>query len=152
MRTLGLRRLGLRRLDLARARVVQPLDDRARHRQRRARMKQGAQQCHGAQRLSSRQLTIDLLEIGRHVSGGKVLMMRAGTPPTSLLGGTSAVTTEPAATTLEAPMRTPGRMVARAPIQHPLPISIGSDPGIADSPAGRASAQSNPRSRRRAAS
>ena len=41
----------------------------------------------------------------------------AGTPPTIANGGTSRVTTAPAATTLPRPSVTPGRIVARVPIQ-----------------------------------
>ena len=40
----------------------------------------------------------------------------AGTPPTIVFGGTSAVTTAPAATTEFSPMVTPGNIVAAAPI------------------------------------
>ena len=45
-----------------------------------------------------------------------VLMTLAGTPATTVLGGTSLVTTAPAATTEFSPMVTPGNIVALAPI------------------------------------
>ena len=44
-------------------------------------------------------------------------IMRAGTPATTVIGGTCAVTTAPAATTAPRPTVTPGRMVAFAPTQ-----------------------------------
>ena len=49
----------------------------------------------------------------------------AGTPPTSVFGSTSFVTTAPAATTAPSPMVTPPIIVALAPIQQPSPIMIG---------------------------
>lgn len=49
----------------------------------------------------------------------------AGTPPTSVFGSTSFVTTAPAATTAPSPMVTPPTIVALAPIQQPSPIMIG---------------------------
>ena len=49
----------------------------------------------------------------------------AGIPPTIVFGGTSAVTTAPAATTAFSPMVTPGKIVAAAPIQSPFFITIG---------------------------
>ncbi|EAR14588.1 hypothetical protein RB2501_00891 [Robiginitalea biformata HTCC2501] len=42
---------------------------------------------------------------------------RAGTPATTVFGGTSLFTSAPAATTELLPTVTPGRMVAPAPIQ-----------------------------------
>ena len=52
-------------------------------------------------------------------------MCLAGIPPTTVLGGTSVVTTEPAATTEFSPMVTPGNIVAAAPIQALRFITIG---------------------------
>ena len=49
----------------------------------------------------------------------------AGTPPTSVCGGTDRATTAPAATTDPAPTVTPGRIVTLAPIQAPSSIVIG---------------------------
>ncbi len=53
-------------------------------------------------------------------------MTFAGTPATSVAGGTSCVTTAPAATTASAPMVTPGRIVVAAPIHAFAWIAIGS--------------------------
>src|SRR5664280_249570 len=50
----------------------------------------------------------------------------AGTPATRVAGGTSCVTTAPAATTESAPMVTPGKTVAAVPIHTFLSIVIGS--------------------------
>jgi hypothetical protein len=52
-------------------------------------------------------------------------MTRAGFPPTSVLGGTSLVTTEPAATTEFSPTVTPPMMVAPAAIHTFFSITIG---------------------------
>ena len=52
-------------------------------------------------------------------------MSFAGTPPTTMLGGTSFVTTAPAATIAPSPMVTPGVMVALAPIHTFFPMKIG---------------------------
>ena len=49
------------------------------------------------------------------------LMILAGTPATITLGGTSLVTTAPAATMELSPMVTPGRMVAWEPIHTLFP-------------------------------
>jgi hypothetical protein len=49
----------------------------------------------------------------------------AGLPPTRVFGGTSLVTTEPAAMTELSPKVTPPMMVAPAAIQTFLPITIG---------------------------
>ena len=49
-----------------------------------------------------------------------------GTPPTTTFGGTSRVTTQPAATIEPLPTVTPGKMMAPAPIQQPSPIVTGS--------------------------
>ena len=54
-----------------------------------------------------------------------VLSTRAGTPPTTVIGGTSFVTTAPAATTAQSPSVTPGRMVAFEPIQTFSPMRMG---------------------------
>lgn len=54
---------------------------------------------------------------------------RAGTPATSVFGGTSAVTTAPAATTAPSPTVTPGRMLTDAPIHAPSPICTPRDCG-----------------------
>ncbi len=53
-------------------------------------------------------------------------MTFAGTPATSVAGGTSWVTTAPAATTESAPMVTPGKIVAAVPIHTFVSIVIGS--------------------------
>lgn len=45
-----------------------------------------------------------------------VLITFAGTPPTTVLAGTSLLTTAPAATMAFSPTVTPGKMVAPAPI------------------------------------
>lgn len=50
-------------------------------------------------------------------SGAIDLMNFAGTPPTMTFGGTSFVTTAPAAITALSPIITPGRIVAFAPTQ-----------------------------------
>ncbi len=50
---------------------------------------------------------------------------RAGTPATSVRGGTSFVTTAPAATTASSPTVTPCRTVAPAAIHTPRPMRIG---------------------------
>ena len=52
-------------------------------------------------------------------------IMRAGTPPTIVLAGTSFATTAPAATTALSPIVTPESITARAPIQTPFPMRIG---------------------------
>ena len=49
----------------------------------------------------------------------------AGTPPTMVFGGTSAITTAPAATTEFSPMVTPGKIVAAAPIHALRFTTIG---------------------------
>lgn len=49
----------------------------------------------------------------------------AGTPATNVFGGTSFVTTAPAATIAPSPMVTPLNMVAPTPIQTLSPIIIG---------------------------
>ena len=56
---------------------------------------------------------------------GFVLMILAGTPPTTVLAGTSRLTTAPAATTAPSPTVTPCRIVAFAPIQTFFPIRMG---------------------------
>jgi hypothetical protein len=53
-------------------------------------------------------------------------MTFAGTPATRVAGGTSWVTTAPAATTESAPMVTPGKIVAATPIHTFVSIVIGS--------------------------
>ena len=50
---------------------------------------------------------------------------RAGTPPTTMSGGTSFVTTAPAATMAPSPMVTPGVTVALAPIHTFFPMTMG---------------------------
>ena len=50
---------------------------------------------------------------------------RAGTPATTVLAGTSSVTTDPAATTAWSPMVTPGRIVADRPTQTLTPRRTG---------------------------
>ena len=62
----------------------------------------------------------------RSVGAHSSLMTVAGTPATSVAGGTSRVTTAPAATTESAPMLTPGRIVAAVAIHTFGPIVIGS--------------------------
>jgi hypothetical protein len=52
----------------------------------------------------------------------KVRMARAGTPATRVVGGTSRLTTAPAATTAPSPTVTPPRTVAPAPIQTLAPM------------------------------
>ena len=52
-------------------------------------------------------------------------MIRAGTPATTVQGGTSRVTTVPAPTTALSPIRTPGRITAFALTQTLAPIVIG---------------------------
>lgn len=49
----------------------------------------------------------------------------AGTPPTTFIGGTSRLITDPAATTAQLLIVTPGRIVAFEPIQTFFPIFIG---------------------------
>ena len=49
----------------------------------------------------------------------------AGTPATMVAGGTSRVTTAPAATMALSPMVTPARTVALEPIQTRLPMTMG---------------------------
>lgn len=49
----------------------------------------------------------------------------AGTPPATVLHGTSLVTTAPAATTAPSPMVTPGQTVALDPIHTRLPMTMG---------------------------
>lgn len=56
-----------------------------------------------------------------------VLTTFAGTPATTVFGGTSFVTTAPAATTAPSPTVTPGRIVECDPIQTLLPILIGAE-------------------------
>ena len=56
---------------------------------------------------------------------GRARMTRAGTPAASVCGGTSARTSEPAATTAPAPMVTPPSTVTLAPSQAPSPMTIG---------------------------
>ena len=56
---------------------------------------------------------------------GRVPIGRAGTPPTIASGGTSRVTTAPAATTQPRPSVTPGRIVARVPIQTLSSMTTG---------------------------
>ena len=51
-------------------------------------------------------------------------MTRAGFPPTRVFGGTSLVTTEPAATTEFSPTVTPPMMVAPAAIQTFFSIAM----------------------------
>ena len=51
---------------------------------------------------------------------------RAGTPETTACGGTSRVTTAPAATKAYAPIVTPQTIVALAPIVAPRPTGVGS--------------------------
>lgn len=50
---------------------------------------------------------------------------RAGTPETTVCGGTSRVTTAPAATNANAPMRVPQTIVALAPMVAPGPTAVG---------------------------
>lgn len=52
-------------------------------------------------------------------------MTRAGFPPTRVFGGTSLVTTEPAATTEFVPIVTPPMMIAPAAIRTPFSITMG---------------------------
>lgn len=52
-------------------------------------------------------------------------MMRAGTPATTTSGGTLRVTTVPAPTMERAPMRTPGRIMAPAPIHTSSSTTMG---------------------------
>ena len=52
-------------------------------------------------------------------------MTLAGTPPTTVRGATSFVTTAPAATTAPSPMVTPGSMEAWSPIHTSFPIVTG---------------------------
>ncbi len=54
-----------------------------------------------------------------------VLMTLAGTPPTIVFGGTSLVTTAPAATTTQSPIVMPDKIVALEPIQTWSPMVIG---------------------------
>ena len=54
-----------------------------------------------------------------------VLIILAGLPATTLLSGTSFVTTAPAATVQPLPIVTPGQNIAAPPIQQSLPILIG---------------------------
>lgn len=51
------------------------------------------------------------------ILSSKLVINFAGFPPTIVLGATSLVTTEPAATTEFSPTVTPGRIVALEPIQ-----------------------------------
>src|SRR5262249_8492424 len=60
--------------------------------------------------------------------------LRAGLPATTVFGGTSLVTTEPAETTLPSPIVTPGKTMARLPIQTLSPIRTGR---TSSSPGGR---------------
>ena len=48
-------------------------------------------------------------------------ILRAGIPPTTVYGGTSFVTTEPAATTAPSPILIPCKMTEFGPIQALLP-------------------------------
>ena len=58
-------------------------------------------------------------------SASRFRMCLAGTPPTSVSGGTSRVTTAPAQTTAPFPTVTPPRIVTAEPSQAPSPIVIG---------------------------
>ena len=58
-------------------------------------------------------------------SAGRSPIVRAGTPATIASGGTSRVTTAPAHTTLPRPSVTPGRTIARVPIQTWSSIRTG---------------------------
>ncbi len=58
----------------------------------------------------------------RSTGQSNVRMVRAGTPATSVAGGTSRLTTAPAATTAPSPIVTPPRTVAPAPSQTLAPI------------------------------
>src|ERR1019366_8469342 len=60
-------------------------------------------------------------------SSSRSRIKRAGTPPTMLFGGTSRVTTAPAATTDPRPTVTPGRIVTRDEIHTPSSMRIGAD-------------------------
>src|SRR3954451_16623111 len=51
--------------------------------------------------------------------------MRAGFPETTVIGGTSPVTTDPAPTTAPDPMVAPAKMIARIPIHTSSPMVIG---------------------------
>jgi hypothetical protein len=57
-------------------------------------------------------------------------MTRAGTPATSVRGGTFLVTIAPDATMAPSPMAIPLRMVARPPTQTLSPLSIGAVPAL----------------------
>ena len=58
-------------------------------------------------------------------SSATVINWRAGTPPTTTPGGTSRITTAPAATTDPAPTVTPGMISESAPMKAPAPIVTG---------------------------
>ncbi|KAI3584311.1 hypothetical protein IWW34DRAFT_800325 [Fusarium oxysporum f. sp. albedinis] len=65
--------------------------------------------------------------IGSHVDAlFKLRINLAGTPPTNVSASTSLITTAPAATVAPLPIVTPGKIVARAPIQQSASIRIGS--------------------------
>lgn len=51
-------------------------------------------------------------------------MIFAGFPATTVYGGTSSVTTEPAPTMLPSPIVTPGRRIAPVPMSEPLHYMI----------------------------
>src|SRR5215831_1522992 len=57
----------------------------------------------------------------------RLRMTLAGFPATTAIGGTSDVTTAPAPMTAPSPTRTPGKMMARAPIQTSFPMTGGRD-------------------------
>ncbi len=57
--------------------------------------------------------------------GSIVLITFAGTPPTIVSGGTSRVTTAPAATTAQSPTVTPGSIVEFEPTHTLFPSFIG---------------------------
>ncbi len=59
-----------------------------------------------------------------HRAGARRRTRRAGTPATTVMGSTSSVTTEPAATTDPEPIDTPARTMQPAPSQQSSPITI----------------------------
>ena len=63
-------------------------------------------------------------------------MAFAGTPPTTVFGGTSFVTTAPAATIAPSPTETPGRMVAWEPVSYTHLLGEHSHSGTAGVMAG----------------
>ena len=65
------------------------------------------------------------VQIFFHSSPSSVRTMRAGTPAARVFGGTSRVTTAPAAMTAPLPIVTPGSTVAFPPIQTSSPIVMG---------------------------